>query len=438
MAYYKKNYCYIVLLTILFISFYRSPHIFLEGRFWGEDGQLFFQNALGYSFFDHFFKFHEISGGYYELFPRVVALIATKFPLEYAPLVNVYMSYVIIFYIFVLTIFCKSYLFESRNQKFLLCYLILFCSSFAPDIWVNSTNSQIYFGVLAILILYLKSNNKIIYKIINSVILFIGGLSSFYVIVLFPLFFFKSYLIKSRNFVYEKIIILFSFLLQLSHYLYIRATNSMIDFNRAEAFLNNFSFKFIDIYYIKVFFYNVFLKTIFSKKIVLLSSNFLDYLNIHNYLLIFILILTLIFFIFFLTKIFLFIRHDTEKLIILSSLIVIFLTILVGIILVSGTWIFGRYASILGFIFALSILFLSFQKTITNLYSFILKFFLILIFLSGISQFRPNDYQITFLDCLDGCVPWKEQIANLDNRNSYKIMIWPYNFTEKWYVSFKK
>lgn len=434
MIFNRKYFSYIVLLSILIISFYRSPHIFLEGRFWGEDGQLFFQNALGYNLSDHFFKLHNPSGGYYELFPRIMALIATKFPLEFAPLVNVYMSYLIIFYIFVLTIFCKSFLLQNKNQKFLLCYLILFCSSFTPAIWANVTNSQIYFGVLAILILYLKSNNNLIYKVINSAILFIGGLSSFYVVVLFPFFYLKCYLVKSRNFINEKNIILFSFLFQLSHYIFVKNSNAMIDFNRDNAIINKFSFNFIDFYYVKVFFYNVFLKTIFSKKIVLFTSNFLNYFNISNLSLFLILFLIVIFFIFYFYKILFLIKHDKEKLFILISLFAIFLTILFGIILVSGAFIFGRYAAILGFIFSLSILFLSFQKSITNFYSFILKFFLILIFISGISQFRPNDYQIKFLDCLEGCVSWKEQINNLNNGNN-KIMIWPYNFSEKWYLS---
>ena len=242
----SKYFSFFILLLLASLSFYRSPDIFLNGRFWGEDGSIFFKNALENNFLENFFKVYYPTLGYYNLFPRIVALTANSFPIEFAPLVNVYMSYSIVFYIFILAIFSNSFLLENKKQKFLFCFLVIFCSSFVPEVWVNSVNTQIYFCVLSILILYFKSNNSVIFKIINFIFLFIASFSSSYAAVLFPFFFIKYYLTRGKNFLCDAFIVLFSFLFQLSFYLSSKISLNMIDLNRGNAFLNNFSLEWIN------------------------------------------------------------------------------------------------------------------------------------------------------------------------------------------------
>ena len=424
----KKFFSFLVLLVLVIISFYRSPDIFFEGRFWGEDGSIFFQNALNNSFFENFFKIYYPTYGYYNLYPRIIAMTAKAFPIEFAALINVYMSYLILFYIFILSIFGNSFLLEKKKQKFLFCFLVLFCSSFVPEVWVNSVNTQIYFCVLSILILYSKKNINLNLKIINSIALFIGGCSSSYVVALFPFFFIKYYLIKSRSFLVEAIILLSSFLFQLFFYFHSKSSLNMITVNRSNAFFNSLNLEWINLYYIKVFFYNVFLKTIFSKKIVILFGELLNYFTVNKFLLLSFIILVSISIVIFLYKIILNLIKDKEKITILFSLFAIFCMILTMNVLVSGSFIAGRYASILGFIFSLSVLFMSFQKYEKTFLKRTLNIFLILIYISGMYQFRPKDYQIHFLDCLDACKPWKEQIIS----NSNDIILWPYNTGNEW------
>lgn len=429
----SKYFIFLILFLLVSVSFYRSPHIFIYGRFWGEDGTIFFQNALENNLLENFFKIYYPTLGYYNLFPRIVALIAKNFPIEFSPLVNVYMSYLILFYIFILTINSNSYLLENKKQKFLFCFLVLFCSSFVPEIWVNSVNAQIYFCVLSIIILYSKNNNGVIFKLVNFIALFIGGFSSSYVAILFPFFFIKYYLTKSKNFLFQAFIVLFSFLFQLSFYINSKSSLNM-HIDRGKAFLNNFSLEWIDLYYLKIFIYNVFLKTVFSKKIVLELQVFINYLDINKILLLCIITLIFISIVFFLYKTTIAISKDKKKLHILYSLFFIFISILTMNFLVSGSYIYGRYAAIPGFIFSLIVLFLNFQKIKKKYLSRILNILLIFIFLSGISQFRPNDYQIQFLDCLDNCKSWKQQIASKEKN----IILWPYNFEDKWILKLNK
>ena len=46
--FFLKNYKIIFLLIILILIFYRSPYIFLNGRFVAEEGSFFFKNAYLY------------------------------------------------------------------------------------------------------------------------------------------------------------------------------------------------------------------------------------------------------------------------------------------------------------------------------------------------------------------------------------------------------
>ena len=430
----KKYFSFFILFFLAALSFYRSPDIFLDGRFWGEDGTIYFQNALKNNFLENFFKIYYPTEGYYNLFPRIVALTANSVFIEFAPLVNVYMSYSILFYIFILAIFSNSFLLENKKQKFLFCFLTLFCSSFVPEVWVNSVNTQIYFCALSILILYFRSNNGITFKIINFIALFIGGFSSSYAAVLFPFFFIKYYLDKSKNFLFEALIVLFSFLFQLSFYLFSKSTLNMIDLNRGNAFLNNFSLEWINLSYLKILIYNVFLKTIFSKKIVLLLQDLINYFDVNKFLLSSIITSIFIIIIIFLYKIIVAISKDKKKIFILFSLFSIFITILTMNILVSGSYIYGRYAAILGFIFSLVVLFLNFQKIKKKYLTRVLNILLISIYLSGMYQFRPNDYQILFLDCLNDCMPWKEQIIS----NNNNIILWPYNNASEWILKLNR
>lgn len=430
----KKFSSFFILFILLAFSFYRSPDIFLQGRFWGEDGSIFFQNSLNNSFFDNFFKVYYPTYGYYNLYPRIIAMTAKAFPIEFAALVNVYMSYLILLYIFILSLFSNSFLIETKKQKFLFCFLVLFCSSLVPEVWANSVNTQIYFSILTIVILYSNSNNNVIFKSLNLIGLFIGGCSSSYVAILFPFFFIKYYFDKSRIFLIEAIVLLFCFLFQLFFYFYSKFFSNMITVNRDNAFLNSLSLDWINLYYLKVFFYNVFLKTIFSKKIILLLEGKLNFFASNKYLLLIFIILIVISIVVFLYKIFLNLLKNKEKIVVLLSLVGIFCTILTMNILVSGSFIAGRYAAIPGFVFSLSILFLSFQNYKKIYLKIIPNIIIIFILLSGVYQFRPNDYQVYFLDCLDNCKTWKEQISS----NRDYIILWPYNTGNEWKLKLNK
>ena len=81
-----KIYISIFLIILFFISYLRSPDIFNNGRFWGEDGAVYFQHAIQNSFIDNFFKIYSPTEGYYNLFPSFSSNVFFNIYLPIVPL----------------------------------------------------------------------------------------------------------------------------------------------------------------------------------------------------------------------------------------------------------------------------------------------------------------------------------------------------------------
>ncbi len=416
--YQDKTYIFF-LIILLTVSYLRSPDIFNDGRFWGEDGVIYFQNAIKNSFFDNFFQIYTPTSGYYNLFPRIVALISSKFSLEIAPLANNYLSYVVIFYIFCLILFNNSFLYENKKEKLVCCCLVLLCPTLVPEIWLTSNNAQTYFGISTLFILYLKDETNFIFKFLNRLTLFIGGLSGVYVLAFTPFYFLKYILFQNRNNLINLIVLSLTLLFQLSFYIYSKINNLMI--------MRDVNF---DLHYLAVFFYNTVAKLFFPKEVI----HFLYNLFINNMItslgicLIFIIIFAYIV----LESAKILIRNE-KQLIVTSSLISIFILLISITFIFSGEYFAGRYSAVPGFVLAIIILNLTFFKRknlfLKNVY-LILSF---LIIISGIYNYRPiNDYRIQYLDCINNCTKWKDQIKEFrSDKSNNEILVWPYNSEDK-------
>ena len=358
----KKIFFFLTFLLIL--SYARSPDIFNQGRFWAEDGSLYFQNALKNSFLDNFFKIYTPTIGYYNLFSRITALVSSKFNLEISALVNVYLSYSILVYIFFLILFNNSYLYNKNIEKFAYCLLVVICPTFIPEIWVNSVNAQIYLSVAALFILYSKNIQNLLFRYSNPIILFIGGFSSVYVFFLTPFFFIKYNLLKDKYNLINLIILFVSFIFQIIFYFYSKLTEQMI--------FRNTNIE-IDFNYLITFFYNTLAKLFFPKEVLISLYSFL-FMESKMLTLSFITI-TLIIIIYSFNEIRKILKNNNIQLFITLSLIVILISLILIIILFSGEYFAGRYSSIPGFIICLIIFNLTFQKIKSKFFKKIPYFF---------------------------------------------------------------
>jgi hypothetical protein len=124
-------------LIILFIFavavFYKSPDQFINPQFWAEDGVVFFMGSLQQGFQSILTPY----AGYYHLIPRLVAYMATFFPIVAAPAIYLYSSYLI------LLVIAWSYhqlLNNNRSRYFLVGSTILVPIN--GELFLNLTNLQ--------------------------------------------------------------------------------------------------------------------------------------------------------------------------------------------------------------------------------------------------------------------------------------------------------
>ena len=405
----------IVFLTfIILISFYRSPYIFLEGRFMAEEGSHYFKNAYENGFLNQLLYFVP-AAGYYNLVANLLTELSTYVPLLYSPLVTAYGSLLIILIPLFLILFKDSYLFKNDKEKFIGCLIFFITGPHVPEIWANSINSQIYLFFVSLLILYIKSENKK-NQILFPGLLVISGLSAIYSCILTPLFFFKYLYTKSRKDLINSIVLIICSFIQGTLIFYTKFMGQLyVSTSKVSIDIINLS-------------YNFFAKPIIGRQsIYFIYENFgLVTFGYNSMLSLFILLLIIVLSLlikFRLTKFFL-------KDHIFKSLILIYILVIIVVIFgADNVQTSGRYAAIPGILFLLIIFHLSSNfplKVFKN-------FFSILIFISIVSgayEFRPsakNDriQYIKYLDCIN-CPKWKSEVEKWEiDKNSF-LHVWPY------------
>ena len=203
--FYSKKFFFYFILLIILVSFYRSPYIFFNGRFFAEEGYVHFQNAFQNGFFKNLY-FIELEAGYINLIANILSSIAVKFPLKYAPYATVYGSFIFILLPVYLVLFRDSKLFDKKIKKILGSLIFFISTPLVPEIWLNSINLQIYLCLSSIIIIFMIESN-IYQKVLNNIIIFVGSFSGIYTCSLLPIFFLK-FLKEKNNYNLTNLIIL--------------------------------------------------------------------------------------------------------------------------------------------------------------------------------------------------------------------------------------
>ena len=406
-------------ITLLLIFFYRSPYIFLNGRFMAEEGEIFFANAYKYSFLYSFF-FVDLYSGYLNLWANISGIISNFFDLEIAPLISNYLSLIPKLLIIYFVLYENLIALNNFWYKILFCLIVFICPQNVPEIWMNSINSQIFFCILSFVLLIINYQHDKI-KLVNLGLLLISGLSGIYSCILTPVFFYKYYLFKKSQDFFNFLIILLCSITQVIIIFYSKFTGS----------LYAGKIHFINLELINNFIYNVFLKSFFGGNLIKYF-----YFNLETYFYVIILgsFLLFSFFIFFLLS---FINDfksfSAKSKFFFISLIYCFLSVSI-IVMVGGVsnYVGGRYAALPSFYMLLLVL-LSISILRNNLMRFCLIILLITSNVVGFSEFRPNVLQINnnhhtlkSLDCI-GCPNWEEEVKKFRADNNYELKIWPYN-----------
>ena len=181
----------------------REPYLLQHPRFWAEEGFVWFQYASSHSLVQSIFFVNPLST-YFNLAINVAAIlsaiVAARFGLEYAPLVTTIYAFAIQALAIVLILFCKSRLFDSTWKAVAGCLIVLFAATSKDELWLNTTNSMSFLGLIALLLLFVEMEDWPAWaRWGERVLLLICGLSSPYATPLLPLFAIAAWRSKERE-----------------------------------------------------------------------------------------------------------------------------------------------------------------------------------------------------------------------------------------------
>lgn len=412
-----KNFKYIFLLSLIFLSFYRSPFIFLNGRFLAEEATQHFISALQNNFFQNLIFYDELAG-YFNLIPNLFTWISVNLEIQYAPLATVYGSFIFIILLPYLCMFRESIFLNSEIKKVLASSILFFSPPFVPEVWLNTINSQVYLCLIGVLILFMINLSQK-QKIINHVLIFCGGLSGVYTCALLPFFFIKYFFDRKKYNFINFIILLFTNILQIIIILRSKINDTLI--------YSQYDFRF-DLDLLVNIFYNFIAKAVMARQLTHFIWEKLGFIINQDYYLFLLVFLILVLILLFmnLKSIINLCKKDQIFLNLLGIFIVISTVVIFGSL---NNQVSGRYAVISGSL--LLLIFLHIFSITKKLY---LKFFFLILvctsLITGLYEFRPPTINVKhqylkLLDCLN-CPIWSEEIQKWQSDKSYIITVWPY------------
>lgn len=368
-----------------------------------EEGTILFRHAFLHGNLSTLFYLSDISG-YINIWLNVSTIFSNIVPLKYAPLVSVYLAFILLIYIFFYILFSTSHLLLDFKIKCVACSIVLFSPIMTAEVWLSPLNSMSYFGILTFLILFDK-NHHTIFKKINPPLLLLSGLSGLYSSILTPLFFLKYIFSKNKHDLLNFSFLFLSFIIQLLIFIYAKT----YDLVAPDRFFINYE-KIIN------FIYNAYLKALFGREVLQILIPLVN-IQFAKILLLFFFLLFLIFLILICVK-----KKDIIIIYILVALLIESLLIVFGSAYKEFAG--GRYIVVPGAIILFSILrlFLIFN------YNKLKYFFLTLIIFSlttGFLEFKYLNQYPNFLSC-NNCPVWREQIDIWKKDHKYLIKIWPY------------
>jgi len=178
-----------VLVALLIVS--RAPNLVFHPRFWAEEGTTYFAYALQNSLSRSLFLVSADHASYLALSTSVPATVAAHaLPLELAPCATTLSSFLIQLAPFVIVLLGRSTLWKTLGQRAMTCLVLLFGPPLVnPEVWLNATNSQVYCGIIAVVLLFEQTEGRRTWVVWSyRVMLGFCGLSGPYTAFLTPAF----------------------------------------------------------------------------------------------------------------------------------------------------------------------------------------------------------------------------------------------------------
>ncbi len=181
----------------------RSPILLLEPRFAAEEATVHFAYARHHGMLHSLLLVPTTFGpaGYLNLIPNLAATLSTRLvPVEQAPVVSTLMAWWVQMLPFLVVLFGHSYLWRQPRQRLEVCALLLLSPALVPEVWLNTINSQVFFGLTTLVLLLedLRGVSRRRARLYRGLLL-LGGLTGPYTAFLAPCFLIKHLWEKSRE-----------------------------------------------------------------------------------------------------------------------------------------------------------------------------------------------------------------------------------------------
>ena len=404
MLFLNKNYKLLFFSFLCLLIFYRSPYIFLNGRFIAEEGQWWFNNVFINGSLSGFTYIYWGSN-YFNFWANISSVVASLFPLEYAPLGTVYMALFVKLYLLIYILYSESNFLAKNVDKTIISLLIILAPTMTSTIWLNTLVSQIYFSIFVILIFFQKTNTNNFFNKSSIIILFISGMTSLISCIFTPFFFFKYLAKKNKENFISFLSLLIPTFIQSSIFIYSNL-NELSDQNRflltSDKFLN--------------FIYNAYVKSFLGTDLTkLIYSNIFQE---NNFIILIVISILLIGFIFLVFK-----NNFKDK--ILAYLFLFFLVqSILAVVAAKFDQVQGRYAVMPSVLLLFCVY--RFYQINKNYLRFICFSLIISSLIVGFFEYKINNKYPQLLSCLENCPSWKDEVKKWREDNDYELKIWDY------------
>lgn len=205
----------ILLCSFALLVAVRLPNVFLQGRFWAEEGTIYFEYAWRLPWLDALLS--STNAGYWNLTASGATLLARyAVPLWAAPLVTASIA-LIIQCLPAMLIMLSKLEWTHRRVVLLAALLIIATPPASDETWVNSINSQHHLVLAAGVILALETRWKLV-GWFHAFVLLLAALSSPGSWVLLPLFGLRAAVERSRPRAFQAVIMLVGVAIQLGFF----------------------------------------------------------------------------------------------------------------------------------------------------------------------------------------------------------------------------
>lgn len=206
---------------------WRAPNLFWWPRFHAEEGKYYFSYAFDHGVLETLVYVYN-KAAYLNLITNIGVAGGAAVPLESAPLVTTLTAALVQVVVLLIILFGRSMVFDGLAKRACGCALVIFAPHIPAEVWLNTLQSQVFFGLITALILLENIENAGWFRRYSyRGLLLLAGLSGPYSLFLQPVFALRAFAQRTRECFVQLGISTFALLTQIAIYLLTNKVNPL-------------------------------------------------------------------------------------------------------------------------------------------------------------------------------------------------------------------